>query len=478
MAVAVDTRLGEFARFCSELKLENGRSMVLEPFQQRMLGDYFDGATESLILLCKKNGKTSLIAALALYHLLEVEDAECVIGAASRDQASILYTQAVGFVRRSESIKDHFAVKTGFREVRSVHDNGRIRVLAADASTADGVLPSLALVDELHRHRTSDLYGVFRDGLSPRDGQLITISTAGDDEDSPLGKMRANAYKLPVSDRDGAYRYFRSENGQFALHEWALDADQDRGDLELVKTANPASWQTVGRLRERHDSPSTTQWQWARFACGVWVRGEDTAIDPAEWDGLPFGEIPPGSEIFVGWDMAWRGPDTTAIVPLWQKSPESRVVGAPVVLEAPEDGMVDDRDVVRAFLDLSKRFKIKAVVYDPNAGAQALAQQIERDHGLLLVEHLQTDTPMALASARFMEAIRRKELAHDGDLTLRAHVLNAVEKVVQGERFRLTRPRFGGRRPIDCLTALIMAHSVAVAEKPKPARSREWVMFG
>ena len=59
-------------------------------------------------------------------------------------------------------------------------------MLAADADTADGVIPTLAIVDELHRHPSGALYGVFRDGLLG-DGQMVTISTAGATLDSPLG---------------------------------------------------------------------------------------------------------------------------------------------------------------------------------------------------------------------------------------------------------------------------------------------------
>jgi VCBS repeat-containing protein len=115
--------------------------------------------------------------------------------------------------------------------------------------------------------------GVFRDGLGPRNGQMITITTAGDDSESPLGKMRSQAYGMPTLERDGAYRYARSRSGQWVMHEWALGDTQDREDMAVVKTANPASWQTVEALQERSDDPSTTPWQWARFACGVWLAG-------------------------------------------------------------------------------------------------------------------------------------------------------------------------------------------------------------
>jgi hypothetical protein len=174
-----------------------------------------------------------------------------------------------------------------------------VRVLASDEDTADGVIPTLAIVDELHRH-SSALYGVFRDGLGPRDGRMLTISTAGDDEDSPLGQMRAAAYELPVFEREDCYRYARSADGGYVLHEWALEPDEDRDDMEVVKRANPAPWQTPERLRERRDSPSMKPWQWARFACGVWLQGESRAIGPVEWGacagaadtaegGAPFG---------------------------------------------------------------------------------------------------------------------------------------------------------------------------------------------
>ena len=77
--------LAEFQAFCRELVLDNRQPMQLEPFQRVALGDYFAGIRETLILLPKKNGKTSLLAALALYHLLTTRDAECVIAAASRE---------------------------------------------------------------------------------------------------------------------------------------------------------------------------------------------------------------------------------------------------------------------------------------------------------------------------------------------------------------------------------------------------------
>ena len=79
----------EFVEFTAELVLDNGRKMALYPEQKLMLGDHFDGVRETLILVSKKGGKTHLCAALCLYHLLVTRDAEVVVAASSRDQATI-----------------------------------------------------------------------------------------------------------------------------------------------------------------------------------------------------------------------------------------------------------------------------------------------------------------------------------------------------------------------------------------------------
>jgi hypothetical protein len=52
--------LDEFVAFCGELLCENGRPLELYEEQKIMLGDYFGGVRETLILVPKKNGKSSL----------------------------------------------------------------------------------------------------------------------------------------------------------------------------------------------------------------------------------------------------------------------------------------------------------------------------------------------------------------------------------------------------------------------------------
>jgi phage terminase large subunit-like protein len=376
----IETDLDRFAGFCEQhLRLENGRPLVLEPFQRRILADYFAGTTETLVLVSKKNGKSTLLAALALWHITAQRDAECVIAAAARDQAQIMLRQAGGFIRRSEALRKRLRVTQ--REVVSLVDGGRIRCLASDVDTADGVIVTLALVDELHRHKSADLYGVLRDGLGPRGGQLITISTAGDDEGSPLGKMRSAALALPGLHRDGAYRYARSHDGGFVMHEWSLDASDDLDDLELVATANPASWQDVAALRRRRESPTMTSWQWARFACGVWVQGENTAVSPVEWGAaaVPGASIPDGESVSLGVDLGWRW-DTTAVAPVWRTPEDKLRLGAPTILVPPRDGTSIDVDAVFGPIeDACERWDVQRVVLDPSCWTRPRTASISRN---------------------------------------------------------------------------------------------------
>jgi phage terminase large subunit-like protein len=415
-----------FAGFCRKaLTLEDGSPLELHDFQRRMLSDLFDGVRETLILIPKKNGKSTLLGAIALYHLCTTPDAECVIAAASRDQAQIMLRQAQGFIRRSPSLQARLQVKQ--REIIHRSLGGRVRVLASDVDTADGVIPTLALVDELHRHKSSDLYGVFRDGLGPRDGRMVTISTAGDNEDSPLGVLRATAHAMPGLERDGAYRHVRSDG--FSMHEWALDADQDRDDLELVKSANPAPWQTVEGLRERHSSPSMTPWQWARFACGVWGLGAQPAFDIDLWRSLaqPGKTIESGRLVTLGFDGSRRW-DATALVATDVLDGHQVLVGA---WERPpnagEDWEVPEGEVDQAVAHAFETWDVWRMYADPPYWESAV-DRWAGEHGEERVVRWWTNRLKATAFAlrAWQTDMRPGVLSHDGDELLERHVGNAV----------------------------------------------------
>lgn len=463
--------LARFDAFCAKyLRTENLQPLALETFQLQILAGYFAGVRSTLCLIPKKNGKTTLLGALALFHLCSTTEADCVIVASSRDQAGVMLRQIRGFIRRSPELGDVLTVKQ--REIIYEKFDGRIRILASNVDTTDGVIPTLALVDELHRHKDSDLLGVLRDGLGPRDGQMLTISTAGDLEDSPLGRLRKAAHETPGFVRDGCHWHVRTATMEY--HEWALDVGDDRDDLDIVAEANPASWQTVPALKERHDDESMTDWQWARFACGVWLAGEDGAISGKEWAACadPSAVIPADTKgVHIGVDLAWRW-DTAAFVPVVKGDDDLLIVGRPIILHPPGDGTsIDDHEHWKVVEEMSKTWPEATFVIDPNAGGESLAQRIDAELPARVAEHNQQPTTMALAAQRLNEAISGARIRHPDDSELTAQILAAAYRPV-GEGWRFIK-RKKNKAPIDATIALCMAVNTIVGgdEAPKYGRA-------
>lgn len=484
-----------FAAFCETLILENGKPFKLLPYERTILKEYFAGARETVIIMPKKQGKTSLMGALALFHLKEIPGAECVIAAASRDQARILFKQAAGLVHRSE-LESIFDVKPGYGEIRLTEDGphrvgARIRVLAADSSTADGVIPTLALVDELHRHPSADLYGVFRDGLGPRNGKIVTISTAGASLESPLGVLRSKAQLLPSFRREGAYSHAASEDGAFVFHEWSLEQDADTSDLELVKQANPAPWHTLASLRERLESPSTTPGQWARFACGIWVEGEDLFISPQEWDACdePLPALD-GMECYGGLDLS-ATTDTTAfslifpvdgkvLVKSYSFLPKDDLAKRIARDRAPYDewaktedliltpgNVVDYAFVKKTVLDAATKYKIRELGYDRWNASQLVSEL--QDEGINMVPVGQGFQSLSQPMQELRRLVLARKLIHGANPILRRHILSMAVVSDPAGNTKPAKNRSIGR--IDAAAALITALGVSVrAEPEQPAR--------
>lgn len=413
-----------------------------------------------------------------------------------------MYRQAEGFVIRSK-LTHTFKCQDGFRRIKCASSGGRIQIYAADDRTADGVIPSLALIDELHRHRNLRLYRTWAGKLDKRDvqwqrcknktcciregvedgqptdhAQLATISTAGE-PGSEFENLRTHILKSsPMVEQNGEHgSHIRAATDTVVLNDWAVRDRTKIEDMEVVAEANPISKLTPPVLTRKRKRPTMTPEHWQRFTCNLATRLDESGVEEEEWDALKIPSVEEAknaSYIIGGLDLGWKV-DCSALVILGWNAEDRRLIGAVRVIEPP----VDEDELVETLLELDTEFNPKAWVYDPAAGGQQVAQQLEngkhhlqqgRKHrNITWVEHNQANVAMSLAASRFDEALRNGWLAHDGNLDLRQHVLNAVRHPIPGERYRFDRPReaTGQRRrefPIDAFTALLMAHSVAVGE--------------
>ena len=456
---AVETFTGaHFAEWAKDLVLDSGDPFEIEPFEAAFVQDVFDDKPAVWLVVPEGSGKTTLVSALALYHALHKPTAFVPVAASSRDQAEWLYRQADGFVIRSPKIQMRFKCQEGFRRIKVPENGSRIQIFAADDRTGDGAIFSLAILDELHRHRNLRLYRTWSGKRRKRRGQVVAISTAGE-PNSEFEQVRQKVIAEAPADQltiDGPY--IRAEAGGIVLHDWALRDERMVDDMEAVAEANPREDVTAEVLAEKRDDPSMTPAHWLRFTCNV-----AAALDGGPW--LPNGawqaceqklEIPEGAEVWGGIDLGMKH-DTAALVWVWERGEDRYVVDAEII-EPPNDGSsLDVAHLEQRVREASKKYAIKAIAYDPWRFERSA--QILGDEGFLMVEHPMTNARMAPASEQLYEAIIARRIAHNGDETLASHVTAGVP--TETERgWRLTKRK--AKDKIDALIALVIAYDLAV----------------
>lgn len=135
---------------------------------------------EAVLSLARKNGKTALIALIAILHILtDKESAPEVYSAATKQaQAALVFKDIMNFAKTSVDIKKLFKFK--FNLISCPINNGLIQPLGSDSNKQDGLNCSLAIMDELHSWSSRDLFDVLASSQGARINPLIlSISTAG-----------------------------------------------------------------------------------------------------------------------------------------------------------------------------------------------------------------------------------------------------------------------------------------------------------
>lgn len=445
---------GAFAALCG---------LKLEPFQRTIASAAAGPERELAVLIPRGNGKTTLLAALALHHLLTTEDAAVYCAAASREQARILYEQAARFARQlgdPHLIDRHLEIRWCPDPGTPRHFTRHLRVLAADAPRLHGLTPSLAIVDELHAHPNDEVYLALLTALAKRRGsKLIAISSAGQGADSPLGRLRARAFALPKVTTTG---YLTDARGPgLRMLEWSVPEDAELTPRN-VKRANPASWIRLADLAAQRDAVPDLPFR--RFHAGQWTERAGHWLPPGAWQQI-IGEptFEDGERVWIGVDVGGGGVEgDTAVV--WVNA--AGHVGL-AVFEG-ESGVLDARDQIE---DLAERYDVAEVVFDPWRASQ-VALELEA-RGLTVTAFPQSDARMMPASAALHRAVVERRLVVPDDPVLRAHAANAVARHSR-RGWRLDRPSRSAGENIDALIALAMALD-ACDHQPEPVQLLGWL---
>ena len=177
-------------RFCKHSKGEwAGQNIRLELFQKayiQALFGFIDKETglrqyrESFFLVGRKNGKSTLLAGLALYMLTSDGEggAEVYSTATKYAQARLLFDEAHNMIKQSPDLSKHFRKRK--QDLYYEPTMSKFQPLARNSDTLDGLNASFVIMDELHGVRDRNLYEVMRQSMAARrQPLLIMITTAG-----------------------------------------------------------------------------------------------------------------------------------------------------------------------------------------------------------------------------------------------------------------------------------------------------------
>lgn len=223
---------------------EVGKPIKLDLFQKKFLLDVFDnpaGTRRAYLSLARKNGKTALIACILLSYLCgpeAVQNAQIISGARSRDQAGIIFDLASKMVRLSSELSKLLRIVPSSKRIIGLARNVEYRALSAEAGTAHGLSPLLAILDEVGQVR------------GPRDDFIDAITTAQGAHSSPLliaistqAPTDADLFSIWLDDA------LKGIDPQTICHLYAAPDNCDLLDRDAWRAANPA----LGVFRSMED---------------------------------------------------------------------------------------------------------------------------------------------------------------------------------------------------------------------------------
>jgi len=202
--------------FCKHSKgAMGGKPFIMELWQKALMAATFGIVhkidetrkfQEVVLIVARKNGKSTLAAAVGLY--LQVADgepgSEVYAAATKRDQAKIIWLEAKRMVKKSPALLKR--IKPLVAELVSEYNESSFKPLGSDSDTLDGLNVHGALLDEIHAWKDKNLYDVIVDGTSSREQPLIFITTTA-------GSVREGTYDIKYDECEQVINGYNDANG-------------------------------------------------------------------------------------------------------------------------------------------------------------------------------------------------------------------------------------------------------------------------
>lgn len=446
-----------------------GEPLRFTPWQKWLIHSLLerrdDGHLRYRRALCglpRKNGKSLIGSALALYGLFAGEPgAEVYSAAGDRQQARIVFNEAKQQVMRSPILSNECKV---YRDAIEVPAYGAVyRVLSADGKLQQGLNPSLVVFDELWVQRNDELWDALTLGSGARvDPLVVAFTTAGYDLDTVCGHLYDYGKAVACGDVD---------DNAFGFYWWEAPADCDVFDRKAWDIANPnLPLKILSEEDMESSAKQTSEASMRRFRLNQWVRAAESWLPAGAWErcaGDVF--IDPDLPSFVGIDMALKH-DSIAVV-MAQPDEHGRIHVDHRIWH-PDQNAIDVHEIEAHLRDLHNRFNVAEFAYDP-AFFQRSAEEL-MDDGLPMVEFPQSSQRMVPACGTTYEFIVNAKIVHGGNPMFTDQVLSAAQRMTENG-WRLSKGK--SRRKIDACIAMIMAVDRATRRAintPTPSITSVW----
>jgi phage terminase large subunit-like protein len=493
-AAAAERPIRFLGSFCRQSQGQwGGRLLALMDWQRDFLRRLYgwrraDGTRRyrsAYLEVPKKQGKSTMAAGLALYHLLADGEVgpKCFINAYDREQASIIFDEAAAMVRASPVLARRLDVVETKKELRWKEGNGRIKANSADVPSKDGANASLALFDELHRQDTWDLWRMFRyAGASRRQPLTLAITTAGVDRQSVCYAQHDYSERV-MSGRLPDWQHLGVIYGATAEDDWRDPAVWARCNPSLGVTVSAADFERD--VAEVADRPSELN-EFLRLRLCVWTQAASRFLERSAWDacgGRADASWFAGRPCWAGLDLS-SVTDLTALVRAFRdgdyvdvladvwlpgESIERRVRRDRVPYDVwAREGLVrktpgrtvDYREVRAAVVARHRETPFVSLFADPHNATQLLAQLADED-GVPVTAFRQSMAYVTGPTKELERLVTAGLLRHGGDPVLTWAADNAEAERDGLGNVRLCKRR--SRERIDPLAATVNALAAMLA---------------
>jgi len=439
----------------------------------------------------KKNGKSTLLAGLALYLLIADGEpgAQIYIAAADRHQAGIIYRAAAAMAEDQPALSERLLITPSQKHIGFPETHSFLKALSADAYRQEGLNAHGILFDELHAQPDRRLWDTLRyAGRARRQPLLISITTAGYDKHSICYEQHDYALKV----RDGII-----EDISFLPVIYAANEDDDWRDPRVWAKANPSLGHTITEAAiaeacaEAQQSPAKEN-AFKRYTLNMWTEQAVRWIQMERWEAC--GQTVPqmqlrGLPCYAGLDLA-SNTDIAAFVLLipyderlvilprfWIPEENARererrdrvpyIQWARDGLIKLTEGDVIDYDVIRRDInELGQSYDIRQIAIDRWNAAQ-ITTQLQGD-GFEVVSFGQGFASMAAPTKEFERLLLEQKIAHGGNPILRWMASNVAVKTDPAGNLKPDKER--STEKIDGIVAAIMAVGLWAADN-QPQRS-------